>query len=214
MKFIICYLLLTCSFFAQTHNEDTTITSTSYGIYCGVNVNKNMFVSNAFLIEGKVFLTKNIFAKINIGYYRTVVKDSYRVFSFKYIQIQDYKKYNTVYYDVMKTQYDVFPISIGSLYLYRSSPLNYYAGIDISYNLIDPFQYRTSEKIINEFDSINDIPNVYKNIVVLPNGSYSVTLGAGAIFHFTANLYLDVRYIFKYDNELINSHQILIGINI
>jgi len=62
--------------------------------------------------------------------------------------------------------------------------------------------------------SFEDIPDEFKtnNQEALPEDSFGVSVGAGAIYPISANLNLDFRYFYKIDSQIINTHNLVIGI--
>ncbi len=209
---LIVFLIFVNSFlFAQNVEKSTFFTSSEFGIYGGLNFNTLSHIYGSFYFEGRTNLTSNINLKLSAGYYKIFSFESYTVDSYEYVHIGDYSKYNTITYNVLRTEYQVIPISIGAQYNFIHNISTYYAFFDVSYNFIDPLTYQTPAVTTGEYNSISDIPGKYKIESNLPNNSYGLAFGAGAMYKLFSSFSIDIRYLFKYDSEIVNTHQLLIG---
>lgn len=73
----------------------------------------------------------------------------------------------------------------------------------------------TSPPEVWTYNSIDEIPAEFKGNQKheeLLDNSYGIILGAGTSYHISSKLNLDIRYLFKYDNKIINTHHFILGI--
>jgi len=113
----------------------------------------------------------------------------------------------------LKTKYDIVPLSLGLQYVFTHDVFSPYVFFDASYNFIDPLTYKTPELVKDGgYDTYEEIPAMYKSSNHLPNSSFGLTFGVGTTYKIFSSIGLDLRYLFKYDNEIPDTHQLLIGI--
>ena len=211
--FVILLIVTNCLLFAQEVEKTTFLSSSEFGVYGGMSFNTLSHIYGSVCFEAKTNLSSNIKIKLSAGYYQIFSFDQYTVNTYKYVHIDDYKKYNTITYDVLKTKYEVIPLAFGAQFiLLNHNASAYYVFFDATYNLIDPLTYQTPEIRLGEYDSLTNIPSNYKNLRVLPNNSYGLALGVGSNYQLFSSFSLDIRYFYKYDSKIINTHQLLIGV--
>jgi hypothetical protein len=201
--------------FAQEENDSNFFSSFEWGAYGGINSKTFSETGGTFLTEVKTNLSSNLNLKFSLGYYRSIKTENYTV--------KTYSKFSndtTVYfyageYDVTKTNYDVFPISIGLQYLIKNPLLSPYILFDFNYNIISA-SYDQSGGNIWTYSSFDQIPDEYKTKpnFVHSDHSYGISFGIGTLYHIAPKLNLDFRYFYKIDNKTINTHQVIVGISI
>ena len=212
-KYLIMSLLFfATSTFSQNSINNSSFNTASIGIYSGINFEAIARVWASFSIEGKTDLTPNLNLIFSVGYHKTYSFQSYTVNSYKFSNIDNDPKYYAMTYNVVKTEYQVLPFSFGLQYIFRLKSLLPYVFSDLSYNFIDPLTTKTEEYIQGEYPTYEDLPKMYKNRDELPNNSYGLSLGTGVIYNISSKIGLDLRYFYKYDSEIINTHHILVGI--
>lgn len=65
------------------------------------------------------------------------------------------------------------------------------------------------------YNSIEEIPDEFKGNQKdeeLPDNSYGLILGVGTSYQISSSLNLDLRYLYKFDSEILNTHHFIIGI--
>lgn len=212
-KIIVLVTLLTSIVFSQENNRAKSFSNFNFGVYGGVNFESISEIGGAFYIEEKSNLTSNLNLKLSLGYYRTIESTNFTVLSIRESTIDSFTHYSTTASNVSKIIYDLIPISLGFQYVFRNPTFSPYIALDGSYNFID---YKTVRKTYTRsYSTYEDIPDEFKNYMPnsYPNNSFGIALGFGALYKIKQNLEIDFRYLFKYDNEIINSHQILMGLN-
>ena len=63
-------------------------------------------------------------------------------------------------------------------------------------------------------DNIEDIPLEYQNPVpnVSDGSTFSIGTGIGVLYKISSSMNINIRYIYKYHDSLVNVNQILIGV--
>lgn len=191
-------------------------TKFDFGIYGGINFHTTDNIRGDFLTEFKVNIIPTLELKVSTGYIRTIEP---------YVNNKTVRKYseNTIdtiprffvsqYYLVSKN-YDIFPQSLGILYKFNQSILSPYISFDIVYNILDHF-IDTSPPESWTYNSLDEIPAEFKEnqkTEKIPNNSFGMILGVGTTYLISSNLNIDIRYLFKYDNKIINTHHFIFGI--
>ncbi len=215
-KIIIVAILFSSLIFSQEKNSATPFSIFNFGVYGGINFENISELGGVFYIEGKTNLGSNLNLKLSLGYYKSIEQVNYTLRnSGGPYTIDTITYYNASEVYIIERIYDVLPISVGLQYIFRNETISPYILIDGSYNYIDTKRTRNGGGNWT-YETYGDVPNEFKNnqIETFPNKSFGVALGIGAIYNIKNNLNFDFRYLFKYDGEIINTHQILIGINI
>jgi opacity protein-like surface antigen len=72
----------------------------------------------------------------------------------------------------------------------------------------------TYDGIAGAFDTIGEIPTEYRNTApALDDGSsFSIGVGVGARYILTDRMGLNIRYIYRYNDSIVNNNQLLIGL--
>ncbi len=209
---MIIIFLITNSIFSQEIKETKAFSRSQFSFFGGLCLANNSDIFGSVYAEGATNLYPNLYIKLSIGYYRLNNKETYKVKTYKLLNIGSYKKYHTLFYDVLGTEYQIIPISVGFLFSSHNGIFRPYAMLDFSYNLIDPLLNKTQEIKIDEYDFFDQIPSDYLKTNVLPNGSYGLAIGIGCKYLIVSGISLNLRYFYKIDTEILNSHQILIGV--
>lgn len=215
-KIIIVAILFSSLIFSQEKNNTTTFSIFNFGVYGGINFENISELGGVFYIEGKTNLTSNLNLKLSLGYYKSIEQTNYTLRnSGGPYTIDTITYYSASEEYIIERVYDVLPISFGLQYIFRNKTISPYILLDGSYNYIDTKRTRNGGKSWS-YSTYEEVPDKFKDnqTETFPNESLGIALGVGVIYNIKNNLNLDFRYLFKYDNQIINSHQILIGINI
>jgi len=215
MKNVIVLIIISSNvFYSQEKKESKVFTSTKISFFGGINFENFSDINEAFYFEGATNITQKLYTSFSLGYYKSVSSNNYTVNSFKYVNIDDYEKYHTITYEVIKTEYQVVPFTIGLQYYFKRNGLIPYLVFDFNYNLIDPLTFKTPELWVGTYETIEDIPMKYKSIIELPNSSLGLSLGLGIKYNLFSKFDFNFKYLYKIDNEILNTHQFLLGISI
>ncbi|MFH1196667.1 MAG: hypothetical protein V1720_13275 [bacterium] len=214
MVFILLIISLN-TLSAQDSDGFSPFSKFNFGVYGGVNFETLSESGGAFLLELKTNITTGINIKAGIGYSYPMQLISYNVKTNSNFVIDGISYYEARTYDVHKKGYDVFPVSLGCQYVFDYATLSPYISLDLNYNYISTKIY-TTPGVSWSYDSFNELPDEYKikHIENLVDHSYGILLGIGTIYNISGKFNLDVRYNYKIDSEIINTHNLLVGISI
>ena len=212
----ILFVLLFISFNVLKAQENKPFSNFDIGFYGGINFYNTDNIRGDFLVELKTNLISSLNLKASTGYFRTIQPYSYTntVRTYSENTIDTLPKFFAGKYNLVSKNYDIFPLTLGIQYNFNQSILSPYISIDAVYNFIDAF-IDTSPPEVWSYNSIDEIPAEFKEnqkYEKLPDNSYGIILGAGTSYQISSKLNLDIRYLFKYDNKIINTHHFIIGI--
>ncbi len=214
MKNLICLLvILFCTnLFSQENDSNRSFSQFKFGVLTGVNVTK--FTGGLVFFEGNTNLTSHIYMKVMVGYSKIYKKEGYNVKGYTFIDI--FKKYITGSYNVDRINYDVFPIAIGFEYFIMKDILSPYIISEAGYNYYT-FHIEESDGIsaIGYYDTYDEIPAEYKNKPpkISNEASYLFGLGIGTNYRLSSGINLDIRYLYQFNKNIVNTNQLLVGIN-
>ena len=215
-KILVILFVFSISYiFPQDQDYPAPFSHYTFGVYGGVNSGITSETGGTFLIEVKTNLLLNLNLEFSAGYSKSFMPESYTGKTYFTTVIEGTQYYMANQYDVNKKGYDVFPFSVGFQYIYRNKSLSPYLLIDFNYNLINTKIY-SSPGFAWTYYSFNSLPDDFKtkHIENLPINSYGVMFGIGTIYQLSARLNLDLRYYYKIDSKIINTHQIIVGITL
>ncbi len=186
-----------------------------FSVLGGTNFNTLPTAGTAIIIEVKSNVSSNINAKFSIGYSILYDDDFYEIKSYRFVSFDGYEKYHTRLFKVDKVKYTIIPISIGSEYMFLKSNLTPFALFELGYN----YSSSTSEGVKYEgiagaYDTVDEIPQEYRKLApALDDGSsFSLGIGLGLKYMLTDRMDLNIRYIYHYNESIINNHQVLFGL--
>ncbi len=185
-----------------------------FGFYGGINFYDSDNIGSDIFIEFKTNLLTSFSLKVSTGFVKSSQSKFYTVKRYSEKIIDNTPRFFASKYNVIGKRYDVFPISLGIQYNLYESNISPYFTIDMVYNFINTFiDFSTTEHWT--YNSIDEIPSGfsedYKREELYEN-SYGVILGVGASYPISSKLNLDFRYLFKLDNEIINTHHFILGV--
>lgn len=196
---------------AQVNNSFSNF---NFGFYTGINFYNTTNIGGDFFVEFNTNLLSSLKLKVSTGYFRAIQPYSGTVRTYRENSIDTIPKYFAGKYDYVSKNYDVFPISLGIQYIIVQSIFSPYISIDAVYNFMNATITTTPPEVWT-YNSIEEIPNEFKEsrkVEELPDNSYGIILGAGTSYRISSKLNLDIRYLFKYDSEILNTHHFIIGI--
>lgn len=212
----ILFVLLFISFNVLKAQENKPFSNFDIGFYGGINFYNTDNIRGDFLVEIKTNLISSLKLKASTGYFRTTQPYSYTVRKYSENTIDTLPKFFAAKYNFVSKNYDIFPFTLGIQYNFNfvHSIFLPYISIDAVYNFINT-SIETSGGEVWSYNSIDEIPAEFKENQKnekLPNNSYGIILGAGTSYHISSKLNLDVRYLFKYDSKIVNTHHFIVGI--
>jgi len=212
----ILFVLLFISFNVLKAQENNPFSNFDIGFYGGINFYNTDNIRGDFLVEIKTNLTPSLKLKTSTGYFRTIQPYSYTYTVREYSEntIDSLPRFFAAKYNLVSKNYDIFPLILGIQYNFVHSIFSPYISIDAVYNFIDT-HIDTSPSEVWSYNSIDEIPAEFKEDKKneeLPDNSYGIILGAGTSYHISSKLNLDIRYLFKYDSKIVNTHHFIVGI--
>lgn len=211
----ILFIILFISFNVLKAQENKPFSNYDIGFYGGINFYNTDNIRGDFLVEVSTILVSSLKIKASTGYFRTIQPYSYTVRKYSENTIIDsLPRYFATKYNIVSKNYDIFPLTLGIQYNFNQSIFSPYISIDAVYNFINS-SIETSSSEVWSYNSLDEIPAEFKEnqkYEKLPNNSYGIILGAGTSYHIFSKLNLDIRYLFKYDNKIINTHHFIVGI--
>ncbi len=210
----VLFILLFISFNVLKAQENKPFSNFDIGFYGGINFYNTDKIRGDFLVEFKTNLISSLKLKASAGYFRTIQPYSYTVRKYSENIIDSLPRFFAAKYDLVSKNYDIFPLTLGIQYLIVNSIFSPYLSVDAVYNFMNTF-IETSPSEVWSYNSIDEIPDEFKENQKeeeLPNNSYGIILEAGTSYHISSKLNLDIRYLFKYDSKIINTHHFIIGV--
>lgn len=213
-SFILLLVISANILYAQENDKPAPFTNFEAGIYGGISFETTSDIGGIFFVEVRANLISHLNLKLSLGYYKSIKLVNYNVKTYIERSIDTTTFYSALSYDVTKKEYDMFPFSIGLQYVFKGQTISPYLIFDASYNIIGTKIVRTEGQYWH-YDSYEEIPDEFKNIHVeeIQNSSYSLAIGFGGIYHISQKINLDLRYYYKFDNEIIDTHNIVAGIS-
>jgi opacity protein-like surface antigen len=211
--FIFIFLLLfNLNCFAQSIERNSTFSKFHFGFLGGINYSTE--IGPSLLIEGSTDLSPQINIKLSFGYSIIYKDEGYTVNTYRYSNF--FNLYQTETYTVDKINYYVFPISVGIDYVINLAKFSPYTLLEIGYNF---YTYETStlnwaSNTGGSYETYDEIPSEFKNVApdIPEDNSYTIALGIGTKYKLSSSIDLDLRYLYQFNKSLINTSQILIGI--
>lgn len=209
------FVILFCTnLFSQENDINRSFSQFKLGALTGVNITKS--VGGLVLIEGNTNLTSHINMKVMVGYSKIYKKEGYNVKGYNFIDINNFQKYVTGSYNVDRINYDVFPIAVGLEYFITKDILSPYIISEVGYNFYS-FHIEESNIIsgFGYYDTYDAIPAEYKNKppAISNSNSYLLGFGIGTNYRLSSIINLDIRYLYQFNKNIVNTNQLLVGIN-
>jgi hypothetical protein len=213
--FVLLFVFSFNILFSQDQGDQTAFPKFSYGIYSGINFSADSEIGGIFLIELKANLITDLNLNASLGYSKSFKSESYTVKTYSSPIINGTTFYNAEQYDVNEKGYGVIPFSLGFQYTFKNQTISPYLLFELSYNLIIDSKIYRSPGFSFSYSSFEAMPDDYKtkHIETFPSTTHGIILGVGAIYKISSKLYLDLRYFYKYDSGIVNTHQLIVGVS-
>jgi len=213
----IVLLVLTLTFsqllIAQNVNKSSLFTKSEFGFYGGVITSNSSNPGAVANFDFKTDLTTNLnlklsatYSKMDVDYFKNVKRSGSS-------EIQGDEYFYATEYDIDGRNYQSIPISIGLQYILHESLLSPYIIAEAGINFIDAKATIKNSRTWN-YSSLQEIPEEYKqpySVEPLPLSSFRYGLGIGAMYPLSSVFNLDLRYLYNFDTEIVNTHQVLVG---
>lgn len=214
MKKILLLLLLS-SINVLEAQTNISFSNFDIGLYGGINFESSSEIRGSIILEFKTNLNEQLKIKVSSGYLKTVIPDKYDVKTYGVSEIDNKVIYSAESFQVLKKDYDFFPVTFGLQYLISQKSIIPYLITEFSYNFIIARTIR-SPGFVWSYNTFDEIPEEFrfKHSVNFPDNSYSIGLGTGFMFDIGKSLKMDIRYMLKLDSEIKNTHNITVGVNL
>jgi opacity protein-like surface antigen len=217
MKNLLVFFMLLLS--AVLHAQDSEVmpmfSKYYFGVMGGTNFNTLPTAGTALNFEIKSNITSNIYAKISIGYSTLYDDNPYEVRSYRFVSIDDYTEYQTILRKVDRIRYSIIPISAGIEYLITKSKVSPFVLLEGGYNYSSSLtEGVTIAGIAGYYDTVEEIPEDYRKTAPSLDDGSSITaaIGLGVKYMLTERMDLNIRYVYHYNETIINNNQVLIGL--
>lgn len=212
--FLIAFFL-TVSLPAQELHNESIFSKVYFSVLGGTNFNTLPTAGTALNFEVESNLTSNLYGKISIGYSTLYDNNSYDVKSYGYVHFNNYSKYETRLLVVDRVRYTIIPITIGAEYSILKNNISPVAFFELGYNYSNSLaEGKTYDGIGGTYDTVNEIPTEYRKTATEINGgsSFTMGIGLGLKYKLTDRMDLNLRYMYHYNELIINNNQVLIGL--
>ena len=213
--FVLLMLLSSSNLVAQDFDSKPAFSDFYFGAMVGTNFNTLPTAGTAISFEVKSNITSSINGKLSVGYSTLYNDDSYEIKSSGLVSFENYSKYHTRLTIVERVRYAIIPFTLGVEYLFAKSKLSPFGLFEIGYNLSSSIaEVKVHDGIAGTFDTAGEVPEDYHQIAPALNDGSSITLGIGmgVKYMFTDRMDLNMRYIYHYNESIINNNQVLIGL--
>lgn len=216
MKTLIFFLFVFSMniYLAQENKSSSIFSKMDLGVYGGINISNDSKTGGTFILDIKTELTHNFNMNLALGYSKSFADASYTVKSYSINTINGIQFYYANQYNVNENSYDLIPFYLGVQYIFKQNTFSPYFLFNVGYNFIIDTKYFKSPTVSIPYPSLGDIPNEYKtkDIEDNPSNSFGIIVGLGTELNISSKLGLDIRYFYKYDTQIINTHQLIMGI--
>jgi hypothetical protein len=199
--------------FAQGSEQINAFSKFKTGVLGGVNF--SALSGSSLIIEEKVNLSSNLYLRLSVGYSTINKGEGYMVKTNRFESFGQYQYYATETYTVDEISYDVFPISVGLQYFLLRNTFSPYSLVEVGYNSYT-FHTKISDDLIEgQYGTFDQLPQEYKGNPpeISKKGSYRIALGIGTNYQLSSAISLDIRYLYQFNKLIVDTNQILIGIN-
>jgi opacity protein-like surface antigen len=214
-KSLVLFLIfLTPILIAQDLEQISMFSKVYFGVMGGTNFNTLPTAGTAINFEVKTNVTSNLNAKLSVGYSTLYDDDSYEMKSSGLVSFENYSKYHTRLTNVERVRYAIIPFTLGVEYLFTKSNLSPFGLFEIGYNLSSSTrEVKVYDGIAGTFDTAEEVPEDYRQTEPALDDGSSITMGVGlgVKYKLTERMDLNIRYVYHYNEAIINNNQVLIG---
>jgi len=214
MKLMFVFILsLSQLVVAQDINDSSFLTKSEFGLYGGLNVSGESDPGGLTSFEFKTNLTSNLNLRLSVSYFYLRTNVTQHVKDFNTGEIQGQEFFYAGEYTIKGREYKNVPISVGLQYFVSRSSFPPYVIAEGGYNFIDGKLDRTPGQSWS-YNSVEEIPDEYKHHKPgeqMPLSSFRYGIGIGAMYPLSNVFNFDLRYIYNFDSEIVNTHQVLVG---
>lgn len=210
---VLIFILSNINSFSQRLAGPTIFSNFSMEFLGGINYTSH--TGPSLIIEGKTNLTSSLDIKLSIGYSMVYKNDFHNVKGYEFLDFSNIQQYQTYSYNINEIEYDIIPISIGLEYTFGHDKFSPYCFGEGGINVYSSKFLASSRMYTGSYyDKYNEIPSDYQNgspLVISEDKSYILGLGIGTKYQISPKFSLDIRYLYQFNSNIIDTHQLLIG---
>jgi hypothetical protein len=219
MKGLILFIVvvLTINISAQEYKEESMFSNLHLSILGGTNFHTIPTLGGSVIFEGKASINSKFDVKLSLSYTSLFENKEYTIKSYIHSKRDNLDIYQLRATNINQLQYTVIPINVGVEYTLLNSNFSPLGIIEVGYNFYSAEEQISSGLISGEeYQNLNDVPNEYRNVEPRDlDGSYlGFGFGLGFKYKISSSFDLSIRYMFRYNDLIVNSNQILLGISI
>jgi opacity protein-like surface antigen len=212
----LLFVVISMNISAQENANTHMFSSLSYGMNAGINFNTIPTIGGSVLAEIKTPLTSSINLYMSTGYTEIYDNKDYTVKSYVVVNIDNETTYQTKLLKVDKVIYSVIPVYLGAEYSPINGKYSPFVTCKVGYNfssaIAEGASYIGASGIVNIYD---ELPAEYKNKAPrLGDGSsFCAAIGIGMKYSLTSKINLSLSYVYQYNDSIVNTNQIMLGIS-
>ena len=213
---LVLFFLFSGSLFSQVVTKESPVSTFHLSILGGTNFTTISSIGGSLQIEGKTNLSENLFLKAYVGYSGIAEEKDYMIKSYSPVHIGNYDGYQLKTYSVNQIEYSVIPVNLGIEYFLSNSKITPFGVVELGYNFYSSEEQIKSSASSELFENKNEIPTEYKNNAprTIDDSSFGVSAGVGLLYRISSSFNVNIRYLYRYNDSLIDVNQILLGITI
>ena len=208
------FLVFSVGSVAQNLQNTSAFSEFTMSFLGGVNFNKIPTVGGSMQFEGKTNITSSLNLKISLGYSGTFEEKKYTVKSHRYFKINDQEGYQLQTYSINKMKHTVFPVNIGMEYVFYKETFSPFGILETGYNFYNSEERVNKSESGQTFDNENSIPADYRNPApgTIAGSSLGIGIGLGTKYNLSSTASIEFRYVYRWNDLIINTNQILVGL--
>jgi opacity protein-like surface antigen len=216
MKIIGSLILLALNniLLSQDNQNLNTFSKMNVSILGGVNFSKDTDLGGSIQLEGKTNLCSHLNLKLSVGYSLIREDASYTIKSYSHFIIDNIEGYHLDTYDVNEIQHSVIPINVGVEYTLNDNAFSPYGVFELGYSFYSSEQQFASSTSGIWYETEEEVPPEYRNPApnVTDDSCFGLGAGIGVKYKISNSLTLNVLYMYRYFDKIINTNQLLFGI--
>jgi len=219
-KFLIALLFLAFVFEskAQTSGNNDLFPSIHFSALAGPNFTFPFQTGYLAQFEARTKVSSCVSIKASVGLSSIYEDFGNYVSTYSYTKIAQTDIYQSYSYKLDKYEYSIVPLSLGVEYSFSENIGSPFLLAELGYNLYSVEMHKSNQVLGagGTFSTKAQLPEQYRQEPpkIKDDTSFRIGLGAGMRFRISGNFYFEARYIYNVNTQLINSHQILMGISI
>lgn len=213
---LILLLALNNNLLSQDRQDDKMFSKFNLSFSGGVNFSKNSSVGGSFQFAGKTDISSRVNIKLSLGYSLVKENADYTVYTYDYAVIDNIEGYELEVFNINQIQYSIIPINLGLEYTLSENIFSPYVLIEAGYNFYTTEEQVASSGSIGWVETKDEIPVEHRNAVpnAFDDSCYGLGAGIGISYKISQSFALEMIYVYRYYDKIINSHQLLFGVTI